>query len=181
MTTRPKKTPEGELVLAGVVGAAHGIKGEVRFHPKLENTDLIEKEGVLFTSDKTPFLIALWRQTAKGVLVGFKHTPDRNAAEKLRGVALYLDGAVLPPLAQDEFYYKDLTGLMVKDHQNQDVGLILEVFYSGAQHILVIQHKSGQEVLVPFMEDTVADVSDSVVQLTQEADMFLDVALDANK
>ena len=180
MTTRPKKNPEGELVLAGVVGSAHGIKGEVRFHPKLENTDLIEKEGVLFTSDKTPFFIALWRQTAKGVVVGFKNTPDRNAAEKLRGVALYLDGTVLPPLEQDEFYYKDLTGLTVQDHQKKDVGRVLEVFYSGAQHILVIQHTSGQEVLIPFMEATIEDVSDTVLQLKQEADMFLDVALGDN-
>ena len=180
MSTRPKKAPEGEMVLAGVVGAAHGIRGEVRFHAKLENTNLIQQQGVLFTKDKTPFFIAVWRQTAKGVLVGFKHTPDRNAAEQLRGLALYLDGAALPPLAEDEFYYKDLTGLMAKDHQKQNVGLVLEVFYSGAQHILVIQHQSGQEVLVPFMEDTVADVSDTVLQLKQEAELFFDVALDAN-
>ena len=167
-----KTAPCGDLLLAGVVGAAHGIKGEVHFRLNLENPDIIQNEGVLFAKDKTPFFIALWRETEKGVLVAFKNVKDRNGAQALRGQELYLDAAALPPLAPDEFYYKDLIGLTAYDHRNQHVGRIAEVFFSGAQHILVIRASSGQEFLVPFLDETVHNVCENHLKLTQDADMF---------
>lgn len=163
-----------DKILAGVIGAPHGLKGEVKFSVRLDNPELIHKEGVLYTREGTPFSISQHRKTAKGLVLGFDNTPDREAAEALRGTELYLNTAALPPLEEGAFYYKDLVGLAVKDHSNASVGCVMSVFYSGAQHILVIQD-GGHETLIPFVDDTIAKITDTTLHLTKHAQLFFDI------
>lgn len=166
-------SPEAKI-LAGTIGAAHGIKGEVKFGVKLDDPTIIQKEGVLYAKEGTPFYVESFRQTAKALLVRFKSTPDRDAAEALRGTELYLDAAALPPLAKNEFYYKDLVGLAVVDHTNNTIGRVIGVFYSGAQHILTLQ-VGGREVLVPFIEDTIGEVTKTRLALKEPAQAFINL------
>ena len=170
-----KTTPKGELVFAGTIGAAHGIKGEVRFASDLENLECIKKEGVLFTKNKAPFFINAWRQTAKDVFIRFENTPDRTAAEALRGTELYLDACALPSLKPGEFYYKDIIGLVAINHLGEKVGRVASVFYSGAQHILVIQQAAGKEALIPFLDDMVGEVGEDALLLKEGAQMFFEL------
>lgn len=165
-----------EMLLAAVVGAAHGIKGEVKLGLKLDNPDIIQKKGVLFTKDRTPFFVSDWRETGKGLLVRFKNTPNRNAAEALRGTELYIEKSALPPLAEDEFYYSDLAGLEVQTHEGKKIGRVVEVFYSGAQHVLVVLSPAG-EALIPFLDETVGEVSlkENVLHLKEGAQPFLEL------
>lgn len=165
-----------EKILAGVIGAAHGIKGEVKVGVKLEDPEIIQKEGVLYTKEGTPFFVENLRHTAKGVLVKFKNAPDRNTAESLKGVELYLQVASLPPLKENEAYYKDLIGLGVLAPDGSKAGTVTEVFYSGAQDVLVIFDR-GHEVLIPYTNDTVGEVNiaENNLSLKEDALLFYDL------
>lgn len=147
-----------ETILAAVVGAAHGIKGEVKVGVKLQGAEIIQKKGVLYTKEGTPFFVEKCRQTAKGLVIKFKNTSDRNGAEALKGTQLFLDKSDLPPLEENEVYYSDLMGLTVLRPDGQKAGKVSDVFYSGAQDVLVV-FTSGGDVLIPYTNDMVGEVS----------------------
>ena len=79
---------------------------------------------------------------------------DRDRAETLRGLRLYLPRAALPPPGEDEFYYADLIGLAAMLEDGAPVGKIIAVHDFGAGDMLEIAREGsvhgGQPVLVPF-------------------------------
>ena len=60
------------------------------------------------------------RVTPKGVVARLAGVADRNAAEALKGVELYVERERLPPAAEGEFYHADLIGLTAVDRRGQD-------------------------------------------------------------
>jgi 16S rRNA processing protein RimM len=69
---------------------------------------------------------------------------DRNAAEALQGVRLYVARSRLPELtAGDEFYQADLVGLRVEDPQGRVVGAVTAVHDFGAGDLLEIAPQGG--------------------------------------
>ncbi len=163
MVDKALPTKEG-FVCAGIIVGAHGIKGEVKLRLTLENEKILKKYGVPVDITGTPFSIEQWRMTDKGVLIKFANITDRNGAENMRGVALFIPSDALPPPAKEEIYYSDLKGMAVVADDGKDVGIIADVFSNGAQDIIVVINK-GNEMLLPYTKDVVAEIDTSTRQL----------------
>ena len=84
-------------LLMGVIGAAHGIKGEVRITPYTQDLEAIGAYGPLDT-DRPGLVITIANlRVQKNVVVArIKGVADRNAAELLNGVSLFIDRSRLP-------------------------------------------------------------------------------------
>src|SRR5216110_2055750 len=94
------------------IGAAHGVRGEVRLKAFTEDPLSVARYGALESEDgKQRFEIETVRP-AKNVLVArLKGITDRDAAERLKSLRLYVAREKLPKPADDEFYHADLIGL----------------------------------------------------------------------
>ena len=78
---------------------------------------------------------------------------DRNAAEALRGVELYVDRSRLPAADEGEFYYADLVGLRAEDAAGSVVGKVLAVHNFGAGDLLEIRlAEEPVTELIPFTD-----------------------------
>src|SRR5882672_11975292 len=98
-------------VLIAQIGAAHGVRGEVRLKAFTEDPLSVARYGALESEDGRRFEIEAVRP-AKDVLVArLKGVGDRNAAEALKSLRLYVARAKLPKPADGEFYHADLVGL----------------------------------------------------------------------
>src|SRR5215217_4850756 len=100
-------------ILLGQIGAAHGIKGQVRIATHTQDPEAIGNYGPLDT-DRPGLTITLAKvRLQKNVVVAhIKGISDRTAAEQLNGVSLFVDRARLPePDDEDDFYHIDLIGL----------------------------------------------------------------------
>ena len=75
---------------------------------------------------------------------------DRNAAEKLTNIPLFIHRSALPPAEADEFYLTDLVGLRALDPAGQELGSVAVVHDYGAGVSLEIARKDGVPLLVPF-------------------------------
>ncbi len=97
--------------------------------------------------------------TKGGVVARLEGVSDRNAAEALKGVELYVDRDKLPAAAEGEFYHADLIGLAAVDPQGKRLGEIVAVQNYGAGDLLEIRLTgAGKTELVPFTEATVPEV-----------------------
>lgn len=149
-TTPPAATPapppaEG-VVLAAVAGA-HGIGGEVRLK--------------LFTDDLSPFRRfnggALTLTSLRGTIARFAEVADRTAAEALRGTALSVGRAELPPLADGEYYHADLIGLPVVTPDGEAIGHVAAVENFGAGDVVEIARPDGKTFMAPLRPEAVPD------------------------
>ncbi|PVB62025.1 ribosome maturation factor RimM [Labrenzia sp. 011] len=153
-------TSDDRKVLMAMIGAAHGIRGEVRVKPFGDDPLSFTDYGVLTTKDgKRSFEVEHARVKKTVVITRFKGITDRNQAEELNGVELYIRRDQLPETEDDEFYYSDLNGLDVFDQSGDMLGKIVSVQDFGAGDLLEIRPKRGGTFYVPFTKDFVPDIS----------------------
>ena len=158
-------------VQMAVIGAAHGIKGELRVKTFTGDPLALADYGPLFAKDGRAFQILDIRPAGTVVVVRFKGVGDRNAAEALAGTELFVDRSVLPDDGEeDEFYHADLIGLEVRDETGV-IGRVVAVHNFGGGDILDVTLAGRKGVLIPFTQAAVPHVSiaDGFVEVNPQA------------
>lgn len=148
-------------LLMGRIGAAHGIKGEVRLQSFAQVPMDIVGYSPLETNDPgVTITIETARDAGNGMLVvRLKGVPDRTAAEKLNGTELFIDRGRLPEADADDFYHADLVGLEARRTDGHILGRVIAVPNFGAGDILEIRDgTSGDTFLYPFTRAVVPQV-----------------------
>lgn len=149
-----------QRILLGRIAGAHGIRGEVVIHAYTGAPEDIGAYGPLADADGVrSFAIASARATAKGVVARIKGVADRNAAEALKGVELYVDRARLPAAADGEYYHADLIGMAAVDAEGNPVGEIVAVQNFGAGDLLEVRLVGSHKTeFVSFTDAAVPEV-----------------------
>lgn len=146
-------------VQLAVIGAAHGIKGEVRVKTYTGDPMDLGSYGLLYDASGKSYEILSIRPSKTVVVVRFAGVEDRNAAEALNGKELYVDHAQLPQdLDEDEFYYTDLIGLTVRDSAGVTYGKVSAVFNFGGGDVLEIKESGKKPALIPFTLASVPEI-----------------------
>lgn len=140
-----------DQVLVGVIVGAHGIKGEVKLKSFTSEPSNLGRYGPLRASTGQVFEIARLKPTRDGFIAGLKGVVDRNAAEALRGVELFVTREKLPKLKEREAYAHDLIGLEVVLGDGRRLGKLVAMPNYGAGDLLeVAVAGSSETVLIPF-------------------------------
>lgn len=148
-------------LLMGRIGAAHGIKGDVRIQSFTEEPLALADYGPLSTNKPGLVIeIEAARATTNVLVARLKGVPDRTAAEKLNGVELYVDRDKLPPTEEeDDFYHADLIGLAVRLADGTVLGKVTAIPNFGAGDLLEVRdERSGDTYLYPFTKAVVPEV-----------------------
>ena len=150
-------------MLIGEIGAAQGLKGEVRLRSYTQTPADIATYGSL--QDETgarEIEIERVRITPKAIVARIKGVTTREGAEALNRTKLYASRAKLRPAekAKDgEWYVADLVGLAAVNADGAELGAIVGVHNFGASDIVEIAPVSGEATfLVAFTEATVPEV-----------------------
>jgi 16S rRNA processing protein RimM len=138
-------------VCVGVVTAPHGVRGAVRLKSFTAIPENVARYGpVEDESGRRRYQLQLVG-SAKGVLLTrLSGVEDRNQAEGLRGLRLYLPRAALPPTEPDEYYHADLIGLRAALADGTAIGAVRAVHDFGTGDTLEIDRRDGPPVMVPF-------------------------------
>ena len=153
--TSPKK------LLMGRIGAAHGIKGEVRIQSFTEEPLALADYGPL-TTNRPGLVIEIEtaRATTNVLVARLKGVKDREAAEKLNCVELFVDRAKLPPPGEDDaFYHADLIGLDARLGDGSVIGQVTAIPNFGASDLIEIRNaRTGDTFLYPFTKAVVPEI-----------------------
>ena len=164
-------------LLMGRIGAAHGIKGEVRIQSFTEEPLALADYGPLSTNKPGLVIeIEAARATTNVLVARLKGVTDRTQAEKLNGVELYVDRDKLPPTEEeDDFYHADLIGLDVRLSDGSVLGKVTAIPNFGAGDLLEVRdERTGDTYLYPFTKAVVPEVHIAegylVIEVPIEAD-----------
>jgi 16S rRNA processing protein RimM len=138
-------------VCVGAIAGAHGVQGAVRIKSFTADPNDVARYGPLEDeAGERRFSLRL-AGSAKGVVIArLKGVADRNQAEALRGLRLYLPRAALPPTADEEYYHADLIGLEAALADGTLIGRVRAVHDFGAGDTLEIERPAGPPAMVPF-------------------------------
>jgi 16S rRNA processing protein RimM len=159
MSTRPNAGRDTRVCVARI-GAAHGLRGELRLWSFTQDPGAIENYGALETKDgKRRFEIEALRAGKDHFVVKLSGVDDRDAAGALNNAELFVARDKLPATAEDEFYHADLIGLDVLDRHGAQIGTVHALHNFGAGDIIEIMPVgTGQPVMFAFNETTVPKI-----------------------
>ena len=159
------------------IGAAHGLRGEVRLFVDADDPLAVRKlEPLEDETGARQFKIASLRAAKDHLLVRFDGVNDRTAAELLTNIELFVPRDRLPKQKdKNSFYQIDLVGLRVETGGGEVLGAIVAVQNFGAGDLLeVAPEKGGHTFYIPFADPfvPVVDIEGGRVVVELPANFF---------
>jgi 16S rRNA processing protein RimM len=142
---------DDNLILLGVVGAPHGVRGEVRIKTFTGDPLGIADYGPLTDGKGRSYEIVDIRPAKEVVVARLEGVTTREQAEALNGTELFVTRDKLSADAdEDEFLHADLIGCEVAGPDGAMLGTVTGVENYGAGDLLDIKTPDGRFVLMPF-------------------------------
>ena len=143
--------PKGR-VCVGVIAGPHGVRGLVKITSFTEDPAAVTAYGdPTDASGVRSFRITLQSRVKSQWIARIDGAADRDAAERLRGVRLYVDRAALPPPEDaEEFYHADLIGLRAEAVDGSPVGTVRALYDFGAGDMVEIARPGAAALMLPF-------------------------------
>ena len=143
-----------ELVIIGRFGRPIGIKGQIKFYVYSREPETVAQYQpwkIKTTANNweiiKPISITLKDKFLVVLLDGIS---DRNAAEKLTNMEVVVTRSQLPMLSEGEYYWQDLIGLKVINHNQKPLGKVIQLLETGANDVLVVEADDNKH-LIPFI------------------------------
>lgn len=149
----------------GRITGAHGIHGSLKVHSFAETMAPYQEgeEILLDMPESGPAVRTIqWAKShGRSLLLGLEAVDDRNAAEALVGVSLFIEKKRLPTLEEDAYYWFDLVGLSVYDVQGKLLGRLDEVIPTPGNDVYVVKQiiaGKTREILLPAIGEVIVKV-----------------------
>jgi len=144
------------------IGRAQGLKGEVNVLSFTDDPEFRYAPGsqlVTNEAEKREFTIVSSRRFKQRWILRFRGITDRNAAELLNGVELFVEEPLDNADDEDDgIYFDDLVDLKAYLVDGTYAGVISNVLDNPGQTLLEITEPHGSVSLVPFVEALIPDV-----------------------
>ena len=163
---------ESECFYVGKIVSKYSFKGEVLVKLDSDDPEIYEDLESVFVSLRgslVPFFLERSTLHKSDLLrVPFEGVTSEADADALMGSKLFLPLSLLPPLSGNKFYYHEVIGFAVVDRVHGNVGKITTINDNTAQALMVVEHPSGRELLLP--------VTDQVILVVDRANNTIEVA-----
>lgn len=135
-----------DYLLLGEVVRPQGIHGEVKLRHYTDDPERFLELKTVYREREgryEPIGVTGARVREDDVFLMLEGVRDRNAAEALRGVKLWVDRAHARELGEDEVYIADILGAEAYDTQGGRVGTLREVLTPGGVDVFVFDTPTG--------------------------------------
>ena len=151
-----------DYLKVGKIVNTHALQGEVRV---ISNSDFKEerfKQGselfIDYNGEYIPVIVKAHRTNKNFDLLKFVDMYHINDVEKYKGCEILVDAAHLTELDDEEFYFYEIIGCLVKTTDGTLLGEIIDILQTGANDVWVVKRKGEKDALIPYIEDVVKAV-----------------------
>jgi 16S rRNA processing protein RimM len=150
-----------------------GIHGEIKVQLFSNNVDAFFEKGFAYDKQGKRVEYNAIRSSGLNVIIKIEGVNNRNDAELLRGVFLYLKREDLEELDENEHYICDLIGLSVADETGAVLGTLKEILQHGAADVYVV--KGEKNLMFPALKRVIKRVDDK--QIVVDSKVLSEVAV----
>ena len=130
-----------------------------------ETLDPFQPDKILWTANSDGSFVELkisWCKSHKnGIRLGLQNVVNRNQAEAIVGLQLFIDKCLLPQLEEDTYYWFDLIGLRVKTTTDELIGYIDNIIPTNGNDVYVIKRADDtgeSECLIPAVGNFIRSI-----------------------
>ena len=141
-----------EKIIIGKVNGFHGVKGFIKVFSETRPREGILQYPRFFIKSGNDWKILeveFGQKHSKHILLKFVGYDSRDAVEPLLGIELYIHREDMPEPAEDEVYWVDLYGLKVINQDGVELGVIDDIFETGANDVMAVKN-GKEEILIPY-------------------------------
>ena len=157
-----------ELINIGKIGSSVGLRGEVRVTLYAQDSGNLKEGKVLLLKHAAKTGAGSLELKCTGVrrqkdkpVIRLESITDRNAADELRGMEIYIHEDQLEELPEGEHYVRDIIGYKVVDlASDTEIGHQNDVIQNTAQSILDVAAPDGKQILIPAVDAFLRRIDD---------------------
>lgn len=156
-----------ERVCVGQFAGAQGVRGLAKLRSFCGVAADVLTYGPLHSENgERSFAVTAAGEAKGNLIVKVDGISDRDQAQALNGLRLYVDRDRLSACEEDEFLHADLIGLDAVTADGQRMGRVRAVHDFGGGDILEIERPGADSVLAPFTKAIVPEVNLAARRLT---------------
>ena len=153
----------------GQIVNTFGIKGEVKVMPFTDDItrfDDLEKVYVKTKKEEKLYKIQNVRYHKNMVLIKFENIETPEQAELLINAFLEIDRENAIPLEEGTYYIADLIGMEVYSDDGNKLGIVEDIYNTGANDIYVVKNDLGKQILLPGIKEVIKEVNLDTEKIT---------------
>lgn len=156
------KSYNDERVTAGKITSTHGLRGEVKVYPYLDDPDrFLDFTKVIIRTNRAEFEeeIEKIRFFKNMAIVKFKGIDDINDVMKYRNAEIRVLREEAADLQEGQYFEIDLIGLDVINDDGRNLGELKEIMHTGANDVYIVRSEEGKEILIPAIKQCILEVN----------------------
>ncbi len=153
----------------GQIIGVHGVRGELKAQILTDDPSRFDLLTRVFVgpdgAEPVQYGLEGYRLHQKWILIKLEGVDDRARAETLRGQLIQVPSEEAIPLAAGEYYEHQVIGLEVWTADGQNLGQVVDILYSPAHEVYVVQSPDAKrpkgnprEILIPAVAGVVLSV-----------------------
>ena len=162
------------LELGEIVGV-HGLHGLVKVTPWTDlPDDILDFAHIYVGKSLRKYEVKSAQMHKNSVLLALSGVETIEDAQKMKSEIIYMPKDLMPQLSEDSFYVADLIGLCACLADGENLGVVKDVFRTGANEVLEIAGDDGKKYLVPFIKSCVktVDIDGGAISITPLEGLF---------
>lgn len=152
-----------DRIVVGKFGSCYGIRGWLKVFSFTENPESIFSYRPWYIKQGEEWQVVEfenYKPHNQDIIVKIAGINNRDSANVLTNVNVYVAANLLPSLAEGDFYWKDLIGCSVITTTGYDLGKITDLMETGSNDVLVVKANlndafGAKERLLPFVQQQV--------------------------
>lgn len=150
-------------ITMGKIGSPYGITGELVLHHYANSIQQLlkyERWWIKKTNQDHWNLLKdeqVFRVGQDKIVIKIPQVDTREVAQSYVNAQIGVLREDFPKL-EDEYYWIDLIGLVVVNHQGQRLGEVDHLFDTPANDVMVVKSSDDQQILIPFVDVYIKNV-----------------------
>ena len=168
-----------EYLLLGEIVRPQGIRGEVKVRHYTDDPDRFHDLEIVFLKRGDSYEQMTGtdsRVQGDDVYLKFEGVEDRNEAEKLRNIQLWVDRDNAVELGEDEVFIADILGAKAFDTKGNPVGVLKDVLTPGGVDVFVLKTPKGT-LMFPALKEVLLEMNADEGKLVLDENKLEEVAL----
>ena len=147
------------IVHIGTFGQPQGLKGEIKIIMFISSFESFKKLQLYLKEDgKTEWHFVKFRHVGNKLIAMLEDCQDRDSALALKGKKIYSSRKNFPKTKSHEYYVIDLIGCKVKNIENQNLGVVVNIQNFGASDLMEVKNNFQKIFYIPMNDGNVVNV-----------------------
>ena len=145
----------------GQIVNTFGIKGEVKVNPFTDDMERFEELNSIYVVKNKQLIeyeIEHVKYQKNMIILKLKNVEDMNTAEKLKGCYIRIHRKDARKLPEGTYFIADIIGSQVITDDGKILGIVDDIYNTGAKDIFVVKDEFGKQILLPHIEEVILNI-----------------------